>query len=187
MCRNECIVTHEKCFAALVYITFGNFDPIRPAGILTLGGLSSAILFSLKRGEARQRELVGMTEVAESVALDVMIYPPISENKIIKEPLLEAKCSRQAQLPAFLPPSEAVPPHSTRTPSPPPPSAALTAGSCRRDGDIGAVDIDERDGLNFVQMHQISLSFTGEPQNIPAMGVRHANRLYCSNVVDSRA
>ena len=59
--------------------------------------------------------------------------------------------------------------------------SAIGCIDCRflpaRDGDIGAVDIDERDGLSFFQMHQISLSFTGEPQNIPAMGVRHANRL----------
>ena len=47
----------------------GNFDQIRPAGALPLGGLMSAKKWSRKRGEAKQSELVGMTAVAEVGAL----------------------------------------------------------------------------------------------------------------------
>ena len=52
----------------------GNFDQIRPAGPLPLGGLMAAIKWSLKRGEAKQMELVGMTAVAETNVVDVASY-----------------------------------------------------------------------------------------------------------------
>ena len=49
----------------------GNFDQIRPGGALPFGGLSAAMTWSRKRGEAKQKELVGMTAVAESGVIDL--------------------------------------------------------------------------------------------------------------------
>ena len=52
----------------------GNFDQIRPANALPWGGLMSAIKWSLKRGEAKQSELVGMTAVAEVGVVEMSSY-----------------------------------------------------------------------------------------------------------------
>ena len=41
----------------------GNFDKIRPASAMPLGGIMAVVVWSRKRGEAKQRELVGMTAV----------------------------------------------------------------------------------------------------------------------------
>ena len=52
----------------------GNFDQTRPAVALPLGGLRAAIKWSRERGEAKQRELVDMTAVAETGVVDVSSY-----------------------------------------------------------------------------------------------------------------
>ena len=52
----------------------GNFDQTLPAGALPMGGLKATNSWSLKRGEAKQSELVGMTAVAESGAVELASY-----------------------------------------------------------------------------------------------------------------
>ena len=52
----------------------GNFDQIRPAEAQAYGGLYVAIMWSRARGEAKQRELVGMTAYAEVGDLDIASY-----------------------------------------------------------------------------------------------------------------
>ena len=48
----------------------GNFDQVRPGTAQPFGGLLAAIKWSRTRGEAKQRELVGMTAYAEVGDLD---------------------------------------------------------------------------------------------------------------------
>ena len=55
----------------------GNFDQIRPSGALPRGGLAASNTWSLKRGEAKQSELVGMTAVAESGVVELSSYLPV--------------------------------------------------------------------------------------------------------------
>ena len=52
----------------------GNFDRIRPADPMPRAGLTQAIKWSRARGEARQRELVGMTAYADAGDLDMPSY-----------------------------------------------------------------------------------------------------------------
>ena len=52
----------------------GNFDQVRPGTAQPFGGLLAAIKWSRTRGEAKQRELVGMTAYAEAGDLDLSSY-----------------------------------------------------------------------------------------------------------------
>ena len=52
----------------------GNFDQIRPAEAQPLSWIRQANSWSLKRGEAKQKELVGMMAVAESGIVNVSSF-----------------------------------------------------------------------------------------------------------------
>ena len=59
----------------------GNFDQTRPGDAQPWGGLMEAIKWSRTRGEAKQRELVGMTAYAEAGAVDLSLYVGMAEAK----------------------------------------------------------------------------------------------------------
>ena len=83
-----------KSFFAQMWVTYtlafegvlaqweaGNFDQIRPAGAVPLLlGLGAAMSWSLKRGEAKQTELVGMTAVAETGVVDATSYLTVASS-----------------------------------------------------------------------------------------------------------